>query len=437
MAEGSETALDWLRTLARFGMRPGLERMRRALSALGNPEAELRFVHVAGTNGKGSVCAMLTSLLSRRLRVGTFTSPAFDGYRGRFMVAGRAIDPTEFERLAAAVQRVAEEQLKDDPLTEFEALTLMALLYFRAKQVDVVVWETGLGGRLDSTNVVMPVVTIITNVGLDHERVLGHTIRAIAAEKAGIIKPGVPLVTGVTDEAWPVVAATARRLGAPCYRSGIDFQVVRSKVSARGQQIAYRGLHRDAFALPLPLFGAHQGENAALALAAVELCEQLGVCPPLCDADLRQGLAGTFWPGRFEVHWQGEVPIVYDGAHNPDAAQRLAVALAEFAACAGVSADDWTMVIGILRDKDAPLMLRTLLPLAGRVIVSQPSLSRAAEADVLAQQIRVYRPDLQVLVVPRLTQAMSAALAIGKPVCCWGSLYTVDEARKAMQQMLD
>ncbi|WP_067933021.1 bifunctional folylpolyglutamate synthase/dihydrofolate synthase [Alicyclobacillus kakegawensis] len=437
MAETMTDALAWLRTLSRFGMRPGLERMRRALAALGHPEQGLNFIHVAGTNGKGSVCAMVSSILSQRIRIGTFTSPAFDGFRGRFQVNLRPINLSVFADLAAQVRRVAERDLSDDPPTEFEVLTLMALLYFQMEQVQAVVWETGLGGRLDSTNVVQPQVTVITNVGHDHQDVLGPTLGAIAAEKAGIIKPGVPLLTGVGDEAWPVVARVAHREAAPCLRSGIHFQAVQEKVCSTGQRIHYRGVARDVDGLQLPLFGKHQVANASLALATVEVCEQQRVCPRLSDEEWRSGLAETSWPGRFEVHWHGGVPIVLDGAHNPEAAASLSAALTEFAKAIDVPAREWLMVIGMLRDKDAAMMMGTMLPHAGQVIVCQPQTARALEAEELERRVRAIRPDIRVWVERSVAQAIVTACKSARPICCWGSLYTVDEARKAIQQMLD
>ncbi|MCL6446263.1 MAG: bifunctional folylpolyglutamate synthase/dihydrofolate synthase, partial [Alicyclobacillus sp.] len=176
MCVETEDALAWLKSRARFGMKPGLDRTRRVLDVLGNPEQYLTFFHVAGTNGKGSVCAFLTALLSKRHRVGTFTSPAFDGYRGRFVVAGETISEDTFAALADEVRAASEKAADGDPITEFEALTVMALLHFVRAGVELVVWETGLGGRFDSTNVVSPAVTAITNVSLDHTEVLGPTI---------------------------------------------------------------------------------------------------------------------------------------------------------------------------------------------------------------------------------------------------------------------
>ncbi|MCL6631607.1 MAG: bifunctional folylpolyglutamate synthase/dihydrofolate synthase [Alicyclobacillus herbarius] len=438
MAETITDALAWLKSRARFGVRPGLERMQKALAALEHPEQTLNFIHVAGTNGKGSVCAMISSILAQRLRVGTFTSPAFDGFRGRFMVNGTPIDPVDFSRLAEEVRKVSETALSDDPLTEFEALTLMALLYFQEQRVEAVVWETGLGGRLDSTNVVQPRVTVITNVGYDHQDVLGPTLRDIAFEKAGIIKSGgVPVVTGVRDEAWPPVRQAALRLGAPYFRHGIHFQAVCEQVTARSQRIYYRGLGRDVYGLHLPLFGRHQVDNVSLALAAVELCEIGAVSPRLSDEQWRQGLAETSWPGRFEVHWHGGAPIVLDGAHNPEAAAALARALAEFGTLTGVGPGEWVMVIGILRDKDAVMMLKTLLPYARAVMVSRPETARAIDPEQLASEIRACRPDLEVAVENSVASVMEKACQTGQPVCVWGSLYTVDEARKTIQEVLD
>ena len=251
--------IEWMQSLKRFGMHPGLGRTQAVLSALGHPEQGLRFLHVAGTNGKGSVCAFLTALLSVHHSVGTFTSPAFDGYRGRFVVNGRQMSEGEFVALASQVRDVCEKVTPDDPLTEFEVLTVMAILYFKHQRVDVVVWETGLGGRYDSTNVVTPLVTGITNVSLDHMDVLGDTVRQIAYDKAGIIKAGVPLVTGACGEALAVIRDVAADVGAPLHVRGRDFAEI--PVDPTASLMHYRGLYRDLWAVPLGLYGVHQMEN--------------------------------------------------------------------------------------------------------------------------------------------------------------------------------
>lgn len=429
MAVARAEGLAWLSSLARFGMKPGLDRVRRVLDKLGHPEQSLPFLHVAGTNGKGSVCAFLTSILSTEMTVGTFTSPAFSGYRGRFVAGGQSPDDDALTRLVDEVRIVCEMTVPDDPLTEFEVLTVMAILHFARQRVDVVVWETGLGGRYDSTNVVTPVVTAITNVGRDHMEILGDTLRKVAYDKAGIIKPHVPVVTAVTDEAALVVAEVAREQGAPVYRFGADFSFVRTSYDATGQFVFYRGIHRDIGGLRVPLIGAHQCENAAIAIAVYEAARAAGMPLSLSDEALAAAVARTVWPCRFEVFHPTGQPVILDGAHNPEGAARLSVALGEWSEVAGYEADDWTLVIGVLNDKDVRPMLAVLLERAGRVIVTAPSTARATKAVDLAKFVETCRPDLEIETTDRVPEALQRALAIGKPVCCCGSLYTVHEAR--------
>ncbi|MCF8563544.1 bifunctional folylpolyglutamate synthase/dihydrofolate synthase [Alicyclobacillus tolerans] len=436
MAVTHQEGLLWLKSLGALGMKPGLERMSLVLKELGNPHEPLRFFHVAGTNGKGSVCAFLDAVLSTVLKVGVFTSPAFDGYRGRFSVNGDRVSEADFASLAAQVQAAAQAALPRDSLTEFEALTVMAILHFYQERVDAVVWETGLGGRHDSTNIVRPVVAAITNVSYDHMEVLGRTIAEIAFEKAGIIKPGIPVITAAKDEAYAVIQAAAMEQQAPVWRCGTHFNST-GRVENLRQTMTYRGLQQDVFGLPVPLFGRHQYENAAIAVAMYEAAHEQGICRKLTDDELRASLAQVVWPGRFEVFWKDNFPLVLDGAHNPDGAMHFALALHEFSRLHGLDEADWTMVIGVLADKDVQRMLNWVLPLAGRVIVAAPHVSRAKPAHHLANDIKGHRPELRVSVASSVQEAVEMGIRHAKPVACWGSLYTVDEARQAMVQMTE
>lgn len=432
MSVDTLTNVEWLQSLQRFGIKPGLQRTKQVLTALGNPELNLRFLHVAGTNGKGSVCAFLTSLLSVHHRVGTFTSPAFSGYRGRFVVAGEEISEEEFSTLIDKVRHVCEKVVPDNPLTEFEVLTVMAILYFYDQQAEVVVWETGLGGRYDSTNVVLPLVTAITNVGWDHMDVLGHTIREIAYDKAGIIKPDVPIVTAAQGEALSVIRNIAGTQEAPLLVKGIHFT---ETVLPKGQQrIHYRGLHRDVWDISVGLYGRHQLENAAVALAIYELACQRGPFTALADDEIRSTLLSARWPCRFEIFRVKERTVILDGAHNVDGVRRFVESLQQFATEHKLPANQWTFVIGMLNDKDVSAMLKIGLPFASKVFVTAPAVARARSAEVLAKNVKECRPDIQIEVVSPVSDAVHAAAAESPMVCCFGSLYTVHEARKAMVQ---
>ncbi|MHB8707418.1 MAG: bifunctional folylpolyglutamate synthase/dihydrofolate synthase [Desulfuromonadales bacterium] len=314
-----DESLAYLYGLQRFGIKLGLQNVRELLRRLGNPQEGLRCVHVAGTNGKGSVSVFLAGMLRHAgYRVGLYTSPHLHEFTERIRIDGEPLDRSELPRLVRRV-KVASEGI---PATFFEATTALALLAFREAAVEMAVLETGMGGRLDATNVVTPVLALITPVSLDHQEHLGGTLAAIAAEKAGIIKPGVPVVSGVqAPEAGTVIAAAAAACGAPCWQAGRDFFWGGDHAAMwfRMQELELTGLH---CALP----GIHQLANYAQALAGAVLLRQAGL--PVADAAMRRAGSTARWPGRLE--WWGNPPVVLlDGAHNAAGAATLARYLAD------------------------------------------------------------------------------------------------------------
>lgn len=385
-------ALERLFALRRFGMRPGLDGTRAALAALGEPQRGLRTLHVAGTNGKGSTAAFVEAILrAAGRRTGLYTSPHLLRFTERVRVDGAELFTGEVARLAGALfARVPEP-------TFFEAATAMALRAFRDAEVEVAVVEAGLGGRLDATRAVEPpLVTVVTGVALDHTEVLGETVEAIAREKAGIFRPGVPAVIGCEDEAArAVLLAEAARIGAPVHLRGRDFSA-----EAPG---------------PLGLAGAHQAGNAALAVRAAELaCAALG--RPLDEAAVRAGLAGARWPGRLE---RLADDLVIDAAHNPDGARALAAALPGLAAGRPVH-----LVFGAVSDKDAGAMLEVLAPVAARVVFTRPESPRAREPETL----RALVPSASV--EPDPGAAVETARSPGALTVACGSIFLVGAVRR-------
>lgn len=436
MAVEANAGSNWIRSLSRFGIRPGLERTQKVLDFLGNPQTGLQFFHVAGTNGKGSVCAYLSQILSVRLTVGVFTSPSFDGYLGRMTISGKPIPDPTFNELALQVQKAASTVTPHDMITEFEALTVVAILYFHGEKVDSVIWETGLGGRYDSTNVVTPLVTAITNVGMDHMNILGPTIRHIARDKAGIAKAGCPLITTAKDEALDVILSYAKAVGAPVAMEGRQFQAVR-RLSGTSHVVDYRGVYFDWHGLPLALYGVHQTQNVAVALGMYEVAVKRFGYPLLTITEMRLALRSVAWPLRFERFSLEHNLVVIDGAHNEPAAEKLFQALTEVSTRELPLETKWTYVVGVLGDKDYKGILRAMLPLARRVCTATPANDRALSARDLANVVEGLGRNVEVTAFDSVKQALDAACGEPGPICVFGSLYTADEARKAMLCMED
>jgi dihydrofolate synthase/folylpolyglutamate synthase len=398
-------AVQWLQGLTRFGLRPGLETTRALAARAGHPHHRLRFIHVAGTNGKGSVCALLESLYrAAGWRVGLYTSPHLVSFRERIQVNRQWIPEAAVTRLTAELRAGCDAPPAIAPFPSFfEFTTVMALRYFVEERCDLVVWETGLGGRLDATNIVTPLASVITNISFDHMQWLGDTLEKIAAEKAGIIKPGVPVLKADDPpEVLAVFARVARENGAP-------LRLVTAADTRRPPL--------DRIELPLP--GEHQRRNAALALATVETLQPQLPVPPEA---LERGLREVHWPGRLQLIRRPGQDILLDGAHNPAAAATLRQALAGL----------WpgrrpALVLGVLADKDWPAIVRELAPLAGRIYAVPVHSPRAAAVTDLAAACRAAQPAAEVIECASAAQALECAAA--EPfLVVTGSLYLVGEA---------
>ena len=394
-------AIQFLYGLRLFGAKFGLENTFKLAARAGNPQEKLRFIHVAGTNGKGSTCAMLESIYrAAGLRVGLFTSPHLVSFRERIQVNRQLIPEADIVRLVEEL-RMAN---KENEATLFEFATVMALKFFAEQKCDLVIWETGLGGRLDSTNIVTPLASVITNIALDHQQWLGDTLGKIAAEKAGIIKPGVPTVTSADEpEALGVIEKIAQEKQAPLTR------VTRASCLQAGVGMA---------ALSLP--GEHQKLNAALALATVGILQkQIAVT----EEQIRAGLAGVNWPGRLQsIQKPDGKDILLDGAHNVAGAKVLREALEKSFPLAGR-----TLILGVLQDKDWQHICETLAPLAARIFTVPVSSERTADAKDLAAACGALNPSSEILACANLAEALKKS-ADDAFVIVTGSLYLVGEA---------
>lgn len=361
-------ALDWLHGLLAFGQRPGLERMQWVLEELGHPERRVPFIHVAGTNGKGSTCAYLTQMLMEAgYSVGTFTSPYLIDFRERIRFNGNMIPEEDLlllvNEVKALVKRCEQETEFGSP-TEFEVITLIAILYYsRVARPAVVVWETGLGGRLDSTNVVIPLVSVITNIGLDHTNVLGDNLVDIAREKAGIIKPGVPVVTGETrPDVLAVFQERANQTRSTLYQFGKDFHGEQISEQLGEQQFRYHSIHRrHESSYRLTMNGSHQTHNASVALMTIDVLRNY-FSFLLEEEELFRGLQQTRWPGRLEVVSPRPL-VLLDGAHNQEGMEALVSSLD----CLLPQGKHLHLLFSGLSDKPLAKMAETLVPLRSRI----------------------------------------------------------------------
>ncbi len=419
-----EESLSAMYALRRFGIKLGLDAIDAVLADLGHPQNDYRIVHIAGTNGKGSVAAMLSTIFREAgYRVGRYTSPHLERFNERICIDNAPIGDA---MVVSAYERVCATPRLGRELTFFEFTTAMALYAFARQKVEWAIVETGMGGRLDATNAVRPELTVITNIALEHKAYLGNTLAAIAGEKAGIIKAGVPLVTGVSQtSARDVILQRAEELGAPAYLNGRDFRCRRNKDG----RFSYFGRSHVWRHLISGLQGRHQIENAALALAACETLTEAGRVD-ISEDDIRKGLVGSRWPGRLEVVSRRPL-VILDGAHNLMAARKLARHLKE-----QYPHQKITLVIGVLDDKACEPILKDLMAPCHRVIITQPVIDRAVPANKLADIARKFSPD--VAVVPDVGAAVAQALKRCRDdevVCVAGSLYVVGEAKTALRKM--
>ena len=424
-------AIRFLYSLRWFGAKFGLENSFKLAALAGNPQKRLRFIHVAGTNGKGSTCAMLESIYrAAGLRVGLFTSPHLVAFGERIQVNRHVIPARDIGRLVAEMQALLEEgwgksaspaapcgqeaavgaagpagaHASADHPTFFEVVTAMALRYFAEQECDLVIWETGLGGRLDATNIVTPLTSVITNIQYDHQKWLGETLASIAAEKAGIIKPGIPVITAAEgDDALRVITETARRQSAP-------LTIV--SPAARNQP--------PLDTIQLPLLGQHQKMNAALAVATVRaLASQI----PVNEDTIRAGLSRVHWAGRLQlVTRPSGQRILLDGAHNVGGAGILAAAVKEYFPSVRP-----TLVLGILQDKDWSGMCDILAPLAEHILLVPVPSERSATPQELAEACRRANPRAQVTACASLGEALTATTGEAFLTIA-GSLYLIGEA---------
>ncbi len=408
------------------GIRPGLDIIRALLASLDDPQNAVPYIHVAGTNGKGSVCALLSALLNAAgYRTGCYTSPHLQRFNERIQVGGTPIDDAFLSELIDRIEEHADGLETEQDLrtaTFFECATAMAFTHFRDAAVDWAVIETGMGGRWDATNVGVPAVSVITRIDIDHANYLGRDPVGIAREKAGIIKPGVPVVRGPLPEPIAeVIEEVAREVGAPVWRADEVVSIQRMKQGWDGQRIRIEIDGRDLRPVQLPLIGRHQLENAALALTAIEALQASGhVTVP--DQAIAKGISACRWPGRCQLLSNDPV-ILLDVAHNPDGARALGQTIHELCGKQPVG-----LVVGFLGDKDIAGCVNELAAVAKRFWVVPIQHPRAAPVDEVARAVAAARRPVETGPLQEMMdRARSWAVEEGGVVCVAGSVYLAGE----------
>ena len=422
-----EESLEYLLNLDVFGWHPGLERIEQLMAALGNPEREMKFVHIGGTNGKGSTTAMTVSVLQEAgYKTGMFISPHLYDYRERIHIGQQWIPEEDLARITTVIRERIGEMLNKglEHPTGFEVSTALALMYFHEQKVDIAVMEVGLGGAIDSTNVIIPLVSVITNVTMDHMEYLGNTIREIASVKAGIIKRGVPVVTAAEEpDALEEISGRALAQESDLYQVGRDLYYNVLELDERGTRFRVKDSEGWSLELFTPLVGAHQAINGTTVALIIRLLNGQGF--KISDEVLQQGLRRSFWPARLEMV-RKKPQVLLDAAHNLDGAIRLKRSLNVI-----YRYDRLIYVIGMLADKQRVKVMAQLGPLADIIVVTRPNSPRAGDWRAMTLEAAKYTPhvyeeeDIQV--------AVEKALSLAGPedlICIAGSIYMVAYARE-------
>ncbi len=444
-----ETIL-YLYNLQKFGIKLGLENIRNISEIFNNPQGSYQSIHIAGTNGKGSTAIILQSILTEDgLKTGLFTSPHLVRFTERIKINRTEISQEDVIYLTSEIRNAILE-LKGLNPTFFEIVTAIAFLYFRKNNVDWAIFETGMGGRLDATNILLPEISIITSIGEDHKEFLGSSITDIATEKAGIIKPNTPVITTAKNkDALKVITEAAEKNSSPLYVYGRDFEAFSIKSNIDGTTFNYRG-EKEFYNISIPLTGTHQAVNAASAIMAWEHIKSRNLevekLRSFTDSNvLRNALRKMRWPGRCElVDFRG-IPVLLDGAHNPEAIFLLANTLSEIYINQNKKSFNslvFTRIIlifGAMSDKDIKEMLKKIIPISDEVVFTAPFYGRAENPEnlkrTLASYITDHKRNMKIIIRDNVKDALSYACNSyhsGDLIVVTGSFYIVGEAKEAM-----
>ena len=424
-------AIRWLDDFQKFGMNLGLERIQMLVETVGHPEKKFQSIHVAGTNGKGSVCSYIASvLISAGYQVGLYISPHLETILERFSINNKLISEEEFAAIASQVKQGVDTLMKKGVTpTYFEITTAMMLLWFAESHVDYAVIEVGLGGRFDATNIITPLVSVITNVNRDHTQILGDTIEKIAFEKAGIIKTNVPIVTAAQETALSVIQQEAKK------HHTVVHSVHPSLISPvlsniNGQSIHVHGQLRE-YTVETQNLGLYQIENVSVALLALEVLQTQGVFLP--DDSIENGIRNMKYPGRMEIVHKHPL-IILDGAHNPSAMQMLSKTIHE------LFSDPERQIIvvfGVMADKLVDEIISLLISFADQIIVTRPNVSRAMKPEDIQKHMLNVSKDVKVSLSENIPSGIQQALTVAEKqdiILITGSLFTVGEARTVLKE---
>ena len=424
-----ETAVSWVDGFHQFGIRLGLDRIKTVLEKLDNPEKKTDFVHVAGTNGKGSVCRYINSILSSEgYRVGVYLSPHLIDFRERFQINNEYISKKRFAEIVEQIKPVVDNYAtKEMQLTYFEICTIIAFVFFADENVDYAVIEVGLGGRYDATNVIIPIVSIITNVSMDHQHRLGNTIKDIAFEKAGIIKPTIPVVTAATDEALSVIQSICKKKN--CDLMVVDDELIHlDQLSFSQQTVLFQGFFDD-YMVTTDQLGSFQPENIGVSIATIECLQQQGIF--VSKQSILNGIKKMNHPGRMQII-QNHPLIVVDGAHNTVAIKKSVESLIQL-----FHFNQVIIVFGVMKDKAINEMLSILFTVADIIILTQPKQNRAASVEDIAGCVQKINQSTPIIKTNSVHEAYQKALNLAKQndlIFVTGSLFTVAEFLQIKKQ---